>query len=237
MGLEAILGEIDDNKQQLDAIRPLNEKNLKAFKEYYRIGLTYTSNALEGNSMTISETKVILEDGLTVGGKPLKDILETTGHSQAYDYMFSLMHNPELTVEQIKTLHKLFYQAIDAAEAGEYRHENVIITGSQYAPTDYRDIEYEMEDLVQWANEYRTLFHPVQYAALLHQKFIFIHPFIDGNGRTARLLMNLALIQAGYEIAVIPPVVRQDYIQYLERAHRDPEPFQHLRRTSSRNTA
>lgn len=107
MGLEAILGEIDDNKQQLDAIRPLNEKNLKAFKEYYRIGLTYTSNALEGNSMTISETKVILEDGLTVGGKPLKDILETTGHSQAYDYMFSLMHNPELTVEQIKTLPKI----------------------------------------------------------------------------------------------------------------------------------
>lgn len=226
MGMEAVLQEIDSNKESLDAIRPLDEKNLKRFKEYYRIGLTYTSNALEGNSLTISETKVILEDGLTVGGKPLRDVLEVAGHSQAYDYMFSLIRSKELTTDQIKMLHRLFYQAIDDANAGEYRKENVIITGSQYPTADHRDIEDEMEDLVQWANEYREMFHPVQYAALLHQKFIFIHPFVDGNGRTARLLMNLALIQAGYEIAVIPPVVRQDYVQYLEKAHWAPESFQ-----------
>lgn len=206
----------DNNKLQekICAHRPLDIYELKQLKEYYRIGLTYTSNALEGNSLTESETKVVLEDGITIGGKPLKDHFEAIGHSEAFDLLYKLAESQDITEADILDLHRLFYYRIDAETAGKYRERNVIITGTDFTPPSPVAIPSAMAEFLNNLPSLRTL-HPVEYAAMLHLKLVNIHPFIDGNGRTARLLMNLALLQMGYPITIIPPLVRGDYISAL----------------------
>ncbi len=215
----------DENKGKIDAYRPLPPEIVKALHNYYRIGLTYSSNALEGNSLTESETKVVLEDGLTVAGKPVRDIYEAVGHAKAYDYLYTLVTCECITEEHLLQLHTLFYQQIDPANAGLYRSQAVYISGSRYALPSAGDIPRMMKDFVAWINAYDGDLHPVAFAAQAHQRFVFIHPFVDGNGRVARLLMNLLLLRLGYSIAVIPPILRHDYIVALERAHSDKASF------------
>lgn len=219
------LQKIDCFQQEINHLRPFEGDMLDQIRDYYRIGLTWTSNALEGNTMTESETKVLLEDGLTVGGKPLRDVLETVDHAKAYDYMFMLLHSHSITEQNALRLHELFYHNIEPEYAGRYRDIRVIITGSRYPTTAPGKLDREMEKLFQWAKEERDSYHPVEFAAQLHKKFVFIHPYRDGNGRVSRLLMNTALIQAGYLPAIIPPVLRMEYISLLERAHEDDAPF------------
>jgi len=219
------LQKIDLYQQEINKLRPFEGEMLHQIEDFYKIGLTYSSNALEGNSLTESETKVLIEDGLTVGGKPLREIYEAVGHAKAYEYMFSLLHNREITEGQIQYLHELFYQNIDSRYAGVYRNIDVIITGSKYPVAPYQDLKMEMAKLCNFIKEERDNFHPVEFAALLHKKFIFIHPFKDGNGRVARLLMNACLIQDGYIPAVIPPILRREYIDCLEIAHQDDSNF------------
>jgi len=217
--------KIDCYKQAIDEKRPFEGHLLNEIKNYYRIGLTWSSNALEGNTLTLSETKVLLEDGLTVGGKPLRDTFEALGHAKAYDYMFTLLNSFQLTEEDALTMHRMFYTGIDIESAGKYRDRPVFITGSKYEVCPAEQIEKEMKNLFQWVCSARNDYHPVQFAAQLHKRFVFIHPFIDGNGRVARLLMNTALIQNGYMLSIIPPVLRHEYISLLERAHEDDQPF------------
>lgn len=203
--------KIDQNKSAIDSRRPFTEHMSKQLREYYKIGLTWASNSIEGNTLTISETKVLLEDGLTVGGKPLKDIFEAVGHGKAYDYMITLVHSDDITENMIQNIHRLFYSLIDENEAGKYRSEEIIVSGTDYVFPAPEEIADRIKDLSFWIKTERNRFHPVEFAALLHLKFVTIHPFIDGNGRTARLLMNLALLQKGYQMAVIPPVCKVDY--------------------------
>lgn len=220
-----LLQKIDEAKKQIDTYRPLEGHMLKELKDYYRIGLTYSSNALEGNTLTESETKVVIEEGITVAGKPLKDHLEALGHSQAYDFIFQCMHQHTFSEDDIKRLHHLFYRKMSEKDAGVYRTKQVFISGSQYPVPNPEMIVQRMSDFIAQQSELKHKYHPVEYAALVHKDFVFIHPFIDGNGRVARLLMNLVLLQAGYTIAIIPPVVRAQYIQALEKAHTDDRPF------------
>ena len=194
----SIYKTIDLYKKEIDKHRPFVGDMLKQIKAYYKIDLTWSSNALEGNTYTESETKVLLEDGLTVGGKPLRETFEILGHGKAYDFMFTLIKGKEITEEHVLTMHKLFYEDIEENYAGKYRNINVIITGSKYPVTDYNNINFEMSELFNWINNNRQNYHPVEFAALLHKRFVFIHPFKDGNGRVARLLMNMTLIQDGY---------------------------------------
>ncbi len=215
----------DDTKARLDALRPLPEATLASLRNYYRIGLTYTSNAIEGNTFTESETKVLLEEGLTVAGKPLREVYETLGHAKAYDFLYELITRATIDEEVIRTLHKLFYQQIDPEHAGCYREIPVVISGSRYPLPPPQKVPAQMRDFIEWFNASEKCLHPVEFAALVHQKFVFIHPFIDGNGRVARLLMNLALLRAGYALAIIPPILRHDYIVALERAHTTTAPF------------
>jgi Fic family protein len=198
---------------------------LRQLKAYYRSGLTWTSNALEGNSLTEIETKILLEDGLTVGGKPLRDTFEAVGHAEAYDFMFTLLRNRAITESDVLTMHLMFYRSIDPNYAGRYRDKTVFITGSKYSLCEVEHIAEEMEKLFTWVRTERDAWHPVEFAAQLHKRFVFIHPFIDGNGRLSRLLMNTALIQDGYMMAIIPPVLRREYINMLEQAHKDDRPF------------
>lgn len=223
--MKDILKEIDDLKKEIDSYRPLNPHLLKLIKEYYRIGLTYSSNALEGNSLTESETKIVLEDGITIGGKPLKDHLEAIGHADAYTHLLTLIKNKILTENDLKHLHKLLYFRIDEKNAGVYRKNKAIITGSHYSLPNPEAINSLMKKFILAIDSTRKGKHPVESAAIIHKEFVFIHPFIDGNGRLARLLMNLILLQEGYNIAIIPVITRREYIECLEKAHTNDKDF------------
>ena len=222
----AVLKKIDALKAKIDTHRPLDAHMLKQVREYFRIGMAYSSNALEGNSLTETETKIVIEDGITIGGKPVRDHLEALGHSEAYDLLFRLAKHQEITETNIKELHRLFYYRIDAKRAGKYRKQRVIITGTDFIPPAPDRIPDLMESFIAGLPATRAKRHPVEFAAIIHRELVTIHPFIDGNGRAARLLMNLALIQAGYPLAIIPPVLRREYLDTLNRTHKgDDGPF------------
>lgn len=206
----------DELKKEIDSFRPLSIDALSQIKEYYKIGLTYSSNALEGNTLDLAETKVVIEDGLTIGGKPLKDHFEALGHAKAYDKLLELAKKDNFDENDIKLLHKLFYSNIDDAQAGEYRKTQVIITGSDVEFPKPDELDSKMRDFVSKLYELKSNLHPIEYAAMVHILFVNIHPFIDGNGRVARLLMNLALLQSGYNIVIIPPIERSNYIRALQ---------------------
>ncbi len=223
--MKELLEKIDGLKRQIDSFRPLSAETLKSLREYYRIGLTWSSNALEGNTLTESETKVVIEDGITIGGKPLRDHLEASGHARAFEYMYTLVTSNEIFENDITTLHQLFYGKIDETNAGKYRNSQVFLSGSRYPLPSPEKIPVLMRDLINGINENRKNEHPVIAAARAHKDFVFIHPFVDGNGRVARLLMNLVLLQHSYTIALIPPVKRAEYIASLEEAHEKDESF------------
>jgi Fic family protein len=217
--IQKLLKKVDKLQEKINRKRPLKQKRIQLLKNYYLIGLTYTSNSLEGNSLTESETKVVIEDGLTIGGKPLRDHLEAQGHARAYEYMFSLVSKKDISVKDIKKLHKLFYEKIDADNAGKYRGVEVLITGSKYSFPRPKAINDLMKELEKDVKKYLKNEHPVVAAAKIHKDFVNIHPFVDGNGRIARLIMNLILLQNKYNITIIPTILRPQYMQSLEKAH------------------
>lgn len=221
--MEIQLAKADMCYREIAKYRPFEGEQLDEIRSFYRVSTTWSSNALEGNTLTIGETKVLLEDGITVGGKPLKDTLEACGHAEAYDYMFNLLHADGITLDNIKELHRLFYRQIDEKNAGIYRKTQVRITGSDIVLPTPKQIPQKMAELEIWMQENEHRLKPIVYAAELHRRFVEIHPFKDGNGRTARLLMNTALIQNGYLPCLITPAIRLDYLQTLEAAHDTPE--------------
>jgi Fic family protein len=223
-----IFKEIDALQREINSYRPLGDDFLQQIKKYYKIGLTFSSNALEGNTLTESETKIVLEEGITIGGKPLKDHLEAVGHAEAYDFLYTLVNNKTVQEKDIQQLHQLFYFRIDEKHAGKYRSTKAIITGSKYPLPKPADLALLMKELIPRIETFRKEHHPVKAAALAHKEFVFIHPFIDGNGRTARLLMNLILLQEQYTIAIIPPMTRREYIDSLEQAHVNDQEFIHF---------
>lgn len=223
--LQNKLAQCERQQHELWTYRPLSEDTLRSLREYYRVGLTYSSNALEGNSLTESETKVVIEDGLTIEGKPLRDVYEAVGHARAYDFIHEISRDAPMAEETILTIHRLFYQQIDAERAGVYRKVPVFISGSQYAVAPVSEISRRVQQLVRWYNNQEGKMHPVELAAELHKRFVYIHPFIDGNGRVSRLLMNLSLLRNDYNIAIIPAVCRPEYIAALEQGHKDADTF------------
>lgn len=226
MSGNALLERIDAYAKVIRERRPLTPDEVKELDDYFRIGTTYTSNALEGNSLTLSETKVLLEDGITVGGKPIRDCYEATGHARAYDYMLETARGGPLQFreEDILRLHALFYGGIDPEHAGRYREGQVFITGTEYVPPTAGEVPGQMAQLVEDLNRRKENTHPVLLAAYAHRRLVDIHPFQDGNGRTARLLMNLILVNKGYCVVSIPPVLRHEYITALQQAQRSRNP-------------
>jgi len=221
-----VLKKIDALRAKINTHRPLDTHMLKQVREYFRIGMAYSSNALEGNSLTETETKIVIEDGITIGGKPIRDHLEALGHSEAYDLLFRLAKHQSFTEANVKELHRLFYYRIDAKQAGKYRKQRVIITGTDFIPPAPERIPDLMGSFIAGIPEAKMKHHPVEFAAIIHKELVAIHPFIDGNGRAARLLMNLALLQAGYPLAIIPPVLRREYLDTLNKTHKgDDGPF------------
>jgi Fic family protein len=225
------LKECDELKKELDSHRPYPAAVVSQLKEYYKISLTYTSNAIEGNSLTESETKVVIEDGLTIGGKPLKDHLEALGHALAYDFIYSLAGGKkEISETDILKMHQLFYEKIDEENAGKYRKVRVFVSGTDFSFPSPEAVPGQMKKLIEEIPFQRNKLHPIEFSAWLHFRFVNIHPFIDGNGRVARLIMNLALLQSGYVITIVPPVVRPQYIEIIKSSQKsdNPRPFYDL---------
>jgi len=223
--MNELLKEIDKLQDEINKYRPLDKRLIEQQKEYFRIGLTYSSNALEGNSLTETETKIVIEEGITIGGKPLKDHFEAIGHSEAFDFIYKLAKGKTISEQDIKKLHRLFYFRIDRKNAGEYRKVKAYITGSKFPLPSPEEIPGLMKKFIANLEGLRKERHSVEVAALAHKELVFIHPFVDGNGRVGRLLMNLILLQEGFTITIIPPVVRPEYLQTLEKAHTSDSDF------------
>ncbi len=220
-----LLNAIDTKKQKLESIRPLSSEQLQNLKKLYDVELTYNSNAIEGSSLTYSETKLILNEGLTIGGKKINEHLEVINHKEALDFIESISSSKssEITLKDIRDIHFLILKGVSTKDAGVYRTKPVGVrksSGEIFHFTDPLKVSDEMESFIDWLKNEKSL-HPVILSALVHYKFVSIHPFIDGNGRTARLLMNLVLIQNGYPPAVIRVEDRVAYIQAIEKAQNE----------------
>ena len=208
--------------EALNALRPLPPSAVQKLQKQFEIEMTYNSNAIEGNCLTLKETFLVLSEGITVRNKPLKDHLEARDHYEALEYMADLVaHDKKHTFSQqlVRTLHGLVVKDTVREEAGKYRTTEVRITGSSHRPPLALDVPHKMQDLIQrYAHQPKT--HPVEQAALLHHEFVHIHPFVDGNGRTGRLIMNVLLMQHGYPLAVILKNDRAKYYRALSQSDR-----------------
>ena len=193
--------ELDQLKEKLNHLRQNHgEKVAKAFDIEY----TYESNKIEGNTLTLQETALVIEKGLTIGGKSLNEHLEAINHAYAIDFIKELAQkNEPITEHNLLQIHSLILQGIDNANAGKYRTVQVMISGAKHIPPQPYLVQKEMENLFIWYNENKDKLHPVELSAEMHERLVTIHPFIDGNGRTSRLLMNLILLQNGFPIAIL----------------------------------
>lgn len=193
--------ELDQLKVELNRFRHLQgDKVTRAFEIEY----TYESNKIEGNTLTLQETALVIEKGLTVGGKTLNEHLEAVNHTYAIEYIKELSRdNQSISERDLLQIHSLILKGIDNINAGQYRKVQVLISGAKYVPPQHYLVAKEMEELFVWYNENKNKLHPVILSAEMHERLVTIHPFIDGNGRTARLLMNLILLQNGFPIAIL----------------------------------
>lgn len=207
---------IDEKKKILDSKRPLPKETLKSLEENFKLEWTYNSNAIEGNTLTLKETKVVLE-GITIGGKTMREHLEAINHKEAIEFLEELIKdNNELSEVDIKNIHAIVLKGIDNENAGRYRTKNVIISGASHIPSDAIIVPELMEKLIYRYDDWKEKYHPIVVAALLHAEFVKIHPFIDGNGRTARLLMNFEVMKNGYPPIIIKTEERHKYYDALD---------------------
>ncbi len=208
---------IDDLKAKLDQYRPLSPAIVKNLHEDLILRWTYHSNAIEGNTLTLLETKVVLE-GIAVGGKALKEHFEVINHCDAILYIEDIRKKQESFSEcQIRNIHQLIMKNIDDENAGQYRQQNVLISGATTNPPDYTLLNDKMAQFIDWYNTEAHNLHPIERAAKVNADFVGIHPFVDGNGRTSRLLMNLELMKAGYPPSVITVENRLAYYEALDQ--------------------
>jgi len=216
-----VKARLEEKLDRLNKLRPLPKSAVQKLREKFQIEMTYNSNAIEGNSLTLKETFLVINEGITVKGKPLKDHLEAKDHHAALEYLYDLIDKDKKhTVSEmlIKNLHQIIVQETDKEWAGRYRNANVIIGGAKHTPPDALQVPNKMRDLITWLASQKTKLNVIELTALLHHRLVHIHPFFDGNGRTARLTMNLFLMQAGYPLVVIMKTDRKKYYDVLDKA-------------------
>lgn len=206
-------------KAQLDRLRPFPKSALVRLKEQIVVEWTFNSNAIEGSTLTLKETALILNEGLTISGKPLREHLEAVNHKEAILLLDKLVQKKcDLSEQIICDIHRIILKGINAEEAGAYRQHRVRILGALHIPPNPVKVPQLMKELMGWYRQGKKERNPVNLAALFHHKFVHIHPFIDGNGRCARLIMNLILMRYGYPPTVVLRVDRRKYYRVLLEA-------------------
>lgn len=227
-------------KEKLDHIDQL-QRELNALRSYdsYRISqaleleYTFDSNRIEGNTLTLRETDLVINEGLTISGKSMREHLEAINHQEAISYIKQLVQ-PKISIHEreVLNIHNLILRGIQPEYAGKYRDIQVMIKGSAHMPPQPFLVKEEMANYFTWYEQNKTNLHPVILAAEMHERLVTIHPFVDGNGRTSRLIMNLILLSKGYVIANIKGdyETRMNYYNSLEEVQtkQSNEAFHHF---------
>ena len=221
---------LDHLKVEYNEIPKKEGVHLEKVKSHFSLRYTYESNKIEGNTLTLSETMLIIKEGVTIGGKSMDEHLEAINHSEAIDFMYDIVKQKIVFDESILLqLHNLILRGIDRQNSGVYRKVNVRIMGAAHIPPDFLQVADLMQEYFDFYNNAKDTMHPVLLAAEMHERLVTIHPFVDGNGRTARLVMNLILLQHHYPIAILKgnQDARIKYFNALEKVQIDgkPNPF------------
>ncbi len=218
-GLDKQLERIQRKKTELDKLRPLPSYALKSIKESLTLEWTYNSNSIEGNTLTLQETKMVIEEGFTIKGKSLREHFEAINHQEAIEYVESLVSDKYVLAEKdILKVHELVLQKIEKEFAGRIRTSGVRISGANFVPPNALKVSDYLTEIIDWANN--SELDIIIKSAIFHHRFVWIHPFFDGNGRTARLVFNLLLIQAGFPPAIILKNDRKKYYDALNQANK-----------------
>lgn len=209
--------------KNFNELRPISSELLLKLKERFEIEMTYNSNAIEGNTLTLKETYWVIQQGITIKGKPLKDHLEARNHKEALNFLYAMIEKRKshtISEHLIKELHSLVVQESNREIAGSYRAVDVFITGAEHTPPSALEVPHLMRELNSWAKNNYQKMHIVEFSAIFHHKFVHIHPFQDGNGRVGRLLINIFLMQYGFPLAIIQKTDRHKYYRVLTSADR-----------------
>jgi len=216
-----ILKRLTSSLAELNRYRPIKASILKKLREQFSVEMTYHSNAIEGNRLTLKETLLVLREGITIKGKNLQEHLEAKNHEEAMNFLFEVLDSKKrltLSHHLIRQLHQLVVKDTESKIAGSYRNTDVQILGSKHRPPPGYQVQKQMTKFFNWMAESKIHYHPVEFAALAHHRFVAIHPFEDGNGRTGRLLMNLLLMRNNYPIGIIQKNDRTKYYNALDEA-------------------
>ena len=217
--LKHVLAGIDQKQHTINQARPLPTSTLKSLEDDFTIRYAHNTTAIEGNTLTLSETQVVLEDGVTIGGKTLREHLEVLNMRDALVWLRGVVqHDDPITDRSIMEMHRIIMAGILKDEAGFYRRQPVYIGGAAHVPPNWIKVPDLMEDLSKRVEAGPGEAHPVVFAAEMHLDLVRIHPFADGNGRTARLLTNLILIRDGYPPAMYSAGERAEYIDAIREA-------------------
>lgn len=218
---QSIIDRLVEKHLELQNSRPLSPTTVTKLRERFMLEMTYNSNAIEGNTLTLKETYLVISEGITIKGKSLKEHLEAKNHQEALEFIFEQVeHDSKHTISEhlIRELQSLVIGNIDRIIAGVYRDVEVAITASSHQPPLATEVPSHMSDLITWFRKEQGKLDPIELAAILHHKLVNIHPFADGNGRTARLLMNIILLQVGYPLVIILKNDRKKYYETLSQA-------------------
>ena len=223
--------QLSDLKRCIDSFRPFESAQMKHLQAIYDTEYTYASNRIEGNTLTLRETSFVINEGLTIRNKSMKEHLEVINHKEAIEFIREIVKKKKvLTERHIKLIHALILYGIDRDNAGVYRTVSVGINGTNIVfPPPYL-IPSLMEELMLFYDIHKDSLHPVQLATQMHSKLVNIHPFIDGNGRTCRLIMNLILLQHGYPVTIFSPETEERSVYFdalnIAREENDFIPFE-----------
>lgn len=217
--VESILREVDEAKRLIDEARPLPSPTVQALQDDFTIRYAHETTAIEGNTLSLRETQVVLEDGITIGGKTIREHLEVLNVREALNWLTDFVQNKDsITDRTVLDIHHIIMEGILKEDAGRYRRDPVYIRGAWHVPPNWIKIPRLMDDLSNEIAKGPEGEHPIVFASQAHVKLVQIHPFIDGNGRTARLLTSILLMQQGYPAAMYTSGKRAEYLEALSQA-------------------
>lgn len=218
--LEPFFERLHEKMQSISKSRPLPNIALNKIRESLSIEWTYNSNSIEGNTLNLRETQMVLQEGITIKGKSLREHFEIHNHDKAIDYLYSIVSNDYvLRSIDILTLHSLVLKSIEEDFAGRIRNGGVRISGANFTPPNATKVSQYLDELIDFINQNPLQLNAIELATIFHHKFVWIHPFFDGNGRTVRLAMNLILMRYGFPPAIILKNDRKKYYEALNQVN------------------